>query len=310
MEKDEIIMPIDWPVFIDLKLDRAFKRVFGTVGNEDLLLLLVNSILPEKHITSVTLGPQEHVGDTAQSKNTIYDVYCTTNDGSSLILEIQQRNKDDFAERMVYYSGFPIRDQISKGAQSYKTDDVYVIGILNFKLPEFMVTSDPINSFTYRNDGDSSKQLTTCSNMITVELPKFCKGQDELETMQEKLMYCFRYQSTFREIPPKLKCPELEKLFGISNFAAMSKDEQAMYLKDLMDEIDRKSELRTAQNIGREEGREEGRAEGRAEGVAQGRAEGIAQGRAETARSMKADNVPVEVISKYTGLTPEQIESL
>jgi len=70
----------------------------------------------------------------------------------------------------------------------------------------------------------------------------------------------------------------------------MSKDEQAMYLKELMDEIDRKSELRTAQNQGRNEGREEG----------------IAQ----TARAMKADNVPVQVISKYTGLTPEQIESL
>jgi len=84
----------------------------------------------------------------------------------------------------------------------------------------------------------------------------------------------------------ELKCPELEKLFGISNFAAMSKDEQAMYLKELMDEIDRKSELRTAQNLGREEG--------------------IAQ----TARSMKSKGLPVELISECTGLTPEQIEQL
>jgi len=96
----------------------------------------------------------------------------------------------------------------------------------------------------------------------------------------------------------ELKCPELEKLFGISKFAAMSKDEQAMYLKELMDEIDRKSELRTAQNLGREEGRNEGREEGRAEGVAQ------------TARSMKSKGLPVELISECTGLTPEQIEQL
>lgn len=276
--------------YIDLKLDYSFKRVFGTEGNEDLLLLLVDSILPEKHITSVILGPQEHVGDSAQSRNTIYDVHCTTNDGASLILEIQQRNKDDFAERMVYYSGFPIRNQINKGALSYRTDDVYVIGILDFELPVGVVTSDPINSFTYRNDSDSSKQLTTCSNMITVELPKFRKKVDELETMQEKLMYCFRHQGEFVDVPKELLCPELEKLFGISKFAAMSKDEQVMYLKELMDEIDRKSELRTAQNQGREEGR----------------AEGVAQ----AARAMKADNVPIEVISKYTGLTAEQIEKL
>ena len=46
--------------------------------------------------------------------------------------------------------------------------------------------------------------------------------------------------------------------------------------------------------------------EGRAEGLSQGRAEGIA----ETARKMKADNMPIELIAKYTGLTPDEIAVL
>ena len=46
--------------------------------------------------------------------------------------------------------------------------------------------------------------------------------------------------------------------------------------------------------------------DGRAEGLSQGRAEGIA----ETARKMKADNMPIELIAKYTGLTPDEIAVL
>ena len=58
--------------YIDLKFDFAFKTVFGTPGNEDLLLMLLDSILPEKHIQSVELGPQELQGDGYESKRVIY----------------------------------------------------------------------------------------------------------------------------------------------------------------------------------------------------------------------------------------------
>lgn len=38
-----------------------------------------------------------------------------------------------------------------------------------------------------------------------------------------------------------------------------------------------------------------------------GKAEGRAEERLANARRMKADNLPIELISKYTGLTPEEI---
>ena len=50
------------------------------------------------------------------------------------------------------------------------------------------------------------------------------------------------------------------------------------------------------------------------EGLEQGRAEGRAEGELskamEAARSMKADNMPAELIAKYTGLTTGEIEAL
>lgn len=50
-------------VFTDPTLDGEFKRLFATPGNEDLLLMLIDSIIPERQITSVTLGNQENYGD-------------------------------------------------------------------------------------------------------------------------------------------------------------------------------------------------------------------------------------------------------
>ena len=50
--------------------------------------------------------------------------------------------------------------------------------------------------------------------------------------------------------------------------------------------------------------------EGRAEGRAEGKAEGRAEEKMDNARKMKADNMPTDLISKYTGLTIEEIEAL
>ena len=63
-----------------------------------------------------------------------------------------------------------------------------------------------------------------------------------------------------------------------------------------------------------EEAREMSRQDGYDLGIEQGRTEGEASGRAaeklEMARAMKEDNKPVDEISKYTGLSIEEIEKL
>ena len=87
--------------FIDLKRDFAFKWAFGTEGHEDLLLMLIDSLLPDKHVRSVTLGAQEQMPDREDAQGGIYDIYCETNDGSSLTIEMQVCSQNDFSDRMV-----------------------------------------------------------------------------------------------------------------------------------------------------------------------------------------------------------------
>jgi predicted transposase YdaD len=83
-------------------------------------------------------------------------------------------------------------------------------------------------------------------------------------------------------------------------------------------ERDRYSELYAARTEGRLEGRAEGLQEGEKRGEARGLSKGIAQGRTEgrieghidAARALLAEQTPVDLIQKVTGLSAEEINSL
>ena len=55
---------------------------------------------------------------------------------------------------------------------------------------------------------------------------------------------------------------------------------------------------------------EKGREQGRAEGREQGRAEGADSTKKELAKAFRDDGISLEIISKRTGLSPEEIKAL
>ena len=74
--------------------------------------------------------------------------------------------------------------------------------------------------------------------------------------------------------------------------------ERRQYETSLKEYWDYNSTLDTAYNKGEKKGREEGRAEGERDKAL------------ESARRMKADNMPAELIANYTGLDLETVNSL
>ena len=74
--------------------------------------------------------------------------------------------------------------------------------------------------------------------------------------------------------------------------------------------LGREEGIKEGREEGIKEGREEGIKEGREEGIKEGREEGIKENQIAIARGMKKDNIDVNSISKYTGLTIEEIENL
>ena len=288
--------------FIDLKRDFAFKWMFGTEGHEELLLMLVDSLLPEKHIRSVRLGTQEQEPDREDAQGGIYDIHCETDDGSSLTIEMQVYPQKDFNDRMVFYSSFPIRNRVGQGITGelpyspmrYKLPHIYVIGILDFELYEIGESTKTIRHFSIREDDGNNDQFTDSIHYVTVELPKFRKDPSALKTLQDFMLFAIKNSGTMKEIPKEFYGKGFDKFFEMCSFASMSEDMQMKYVRRMMAEWDREGQLATAIMDGEERGEARGRAEERA---------AIAQ-------KMKAMGMEPDVISRLSGLTLDQIAQL
>ena len=89
-----------------------------------------------------------------------------------------------------------------------------------------------------------------------------------------------------------------------------SKEERLHYDEALRKYRDTLCVLEGAELRGEKRGEAKGLAKGLAKGRAEGLAKGLAKGRAETARNMKADGMSIELIQKYSGLSPEEIAQL
>ena len=216
--------------YIDLQRDYAFKYAFGREGNEDLLLLLLDSLMPEKHIRSVSIGPQEQIPDREDAKGGIYDINCQTYDDSYFNVEMQVCSQSDFNDRMVHYSSYSIRNYVGKGAQMeidkelkegliskeeaekkklsqsfirYKLPPIYIIGILNFELPGVEPSDSIIRSFSIREDANGTVQFTGSVHYITVELPKFGKSLSQLESRLDYMLYAIKKMGAMTGIPKK-----------------------------------------------------------------------------------------------------------
>ena len=108
------------------------------------------------------------------------------------------------------------------------------------------------------------------------------------------------------EIPFLADNPVFRHLADVADISALSQGERQRYDESIKTMRDHISAYETAINKGLAKGRLEGKAEGKMEGVK----EGLSLGAVQTARRMKVEGFSIELITKITGLSPEEIASL
>ena len=96
------------------------------------------------------------------------------------------------------------------------------------------------------------------------------------------------------------------KVLDTADESSLSESQRIRYESDLKNYMDTMSCIEFATI----KGREEGLAEGHEKGLAEGLAEGKSSATIEIAKSMKAEGMTIAMISKFTGLSAEEIETL
>jgi predicted transposase/invertase (TIGR01784 family) len=277
--------------YINPYTDYGFKLLFGTEPNKDITLALVNALLQDKEvIKSLTLLPTEQLGDTKDDRRSVFDVYCTNEQGEKIIIEMQKADQQWFKDRSVYYSSFPIRQQGEKGQWRFGLKAVYTIGILDFVFDEDKDDKEYYHHVVKLMDVNKKEVFYDKLTYIYLEMPKFQKSEDELETMADKWLYALKNLPRLLERPAALQERIFKKFFEVAEIGNLPKEEYAKYFESEKVYYDNDGAIRTAE--------------------AKGRAEGIEETRRENARKMKADGMSTELIAKYTGLTAEEINDL
>jgi predicted transposase/invertase (TIGR01784 family) len=308
---------------INPKIDFAFKKLFGSEENKDLLISLINSIVNEKdRVKNVILKNPYNLANYEKDKMSILDIKAEDQNGHWINIEMQIAEDLNFDKRAIYYWSQMVSEQLSEGMMFKELSKTISICILDFNI----INENPKyhTRFKILEDGTGKDyNLHDMFEMHYIELKKFRKEYKEIANNLDRWITFFNKFSKFnkKDIPAELAdnphivkaVKEVDRMFD--------EEEREIYKIRLKKQMDFESKLDSAIEKGREEGIELGREEGielgREEGLVLGREEGIVLGRekGEKDKSIEiAKNLlevlDIDTISKKTGLTKEEIEKL
>jgi predicted transposase/invertase (TIGR01784 family) len=287
--------------FLNPRNDWAFKQLFGTEKNKDILIHFLNDMFKDKYerIEDVEFLKTIQDPEIAMLRQSIVDVLCKDAKGNMFIIEMQCATDSHFIERAVAYACRAYLNQRSKGKSYGDMRPVIFFAVLEHTLfkdkREYLSHHKVTDVYTGEND---IKNLS----FSFLELSKFNKRSiSELETEIEKWAYFFKNAEC-------LSVEELDKIesedrsFGRVYTALAeynySPEELLEYEKYDMKQDEIETSMMDAEKRGMIKGREEGEKMG------------IIKGKREAALSMLDNNLPLEIISKCTGLSKKKIETL
>jgi predicted transposase/invertase (TIGR01784 family) len=278
--------------------DFGFKKIFGEEPNKDLLIDFLNQVLPQHHqIKDLTYLNTEHLGIAELDRRAMFDLYCEAPSGEKFIVEMQKAKQNFFKDRSVYYATFPIQQQAKKGEiWNYELSAVYFVGILDFVFSENINNNEVLHEVKLKND--YGKIFYDKLTFIYLEMPKFTKSLDELETTFDKWLYVLKHLPKLQERPLKLQERVFGKLFELAQIGKFNREEMTKYEESLKVYWDMNAVIETAKDDAFDEGKIEGKIEGKLEG------------KMDVARKLIEEKLTDDFIEKITGLSLAEIKNL
>jgi len=280
--------------FADPKSNIAFKKVFGNENKKEILISFLNAILDlkkEKEIVDIKILNPYQAPKIEMLKETMLDVRAKDRRGITFIVEMQVEKQAYFDKRSIYYTSKAYVNQIERGEDYPKLNQVIFIGILNFNIFEsknYITRHLILNTETY-------KQELKDIEFTFIELPKFKKKEKEIKTIVEKWIYFLKNAGELKIIPAKLKKPkEILEAFKIVEVYNWSKRELEVYEYWSL----------------KEGGWEETLKKEREEGIKEGLEKGAKLKEIEIVKNLIRMGLSEEEIIKATGIKSEELRAI
>lgn len=318
---------------MDLKIDYAFKQLFGNEKNKEITIVFLNAILQrtgKEIIKDISFTNTESGGEYLEDKQSRLDLLVITNANEWINVEIQFSNKYDMIKRSIYYWACIYRRPLKKNMSYKELHPVITINILNFNLFHM---SDKFHTTYHLYEDEEKFKLTDVMEFHFIEMSKLIKDwkNDKLDPWNDILARWLLllgivdrrnskvYDDIFNELEEiAMKDETLRTAFHNWEVLSATQEEALAYevrLKHILDEeaTIREAELREQEALkrGMEKGMERGIQEGIKEGIKEGIREGIREGEKQAneaiARRLLEKGMDLNTIMEITGLDSEQI---
>ena len=301
---------------VNLRIDFAFKQLFGTNGSEDILIAFLNAMLQESlesPIASLQLEDPHLHREHANDKLSILDISATLDTETKVNVEIQLNNNHDMMKRSLYYWGKLYTSQLQKGMPYSALRKTITINLLNFIM--FLDHKEFHTKGTLWNT-QHQKLLSDDIEIHIVEIPKLTEQWHEEKVNPWKdpfARWLLLLSANEDEHLTKLlediamnRDPILQK--AINKWERMSQDSSFRQAYDarekvLMDEAAKFAHAET-------EGMKRGMEKGLEKGIEKGRKEGVQQGKIQMIKSMYDLGIPLETIAKASKLSVPEVEHI
>ena len=295
--------------FLDPKNDVAFRKIFGSEKNKDILIHFLNDMVVFKEkepIEDVTFLKTVQDPDIAAQKTSIVDILAKDTQGNQYIVEMQVAKEKGFEKRAPYDAAKAYIAQVKAGGKYHDLKEVIFLAIADFIMFP--------NKKSYKSDHvildkESHEQDLRDFSFTFLELPKFEKPLGELETMVDKWAYFFKQAEKTSE-------EDLDVLVGSDEIMERAYDELNRFSWDdeellIYDQAEKYAgAYRASMDQKYDEGKEAGRREGEEIGIKKGEEIGIKREKQDLARKMLSKGMSLEEVSEITGLSVTDLQSL
>ena len=288
--------------FIDPRVDWAFKRIFGSEDTKECLITFLNGLFEDELvIKDVTFAKTEKLGLRPDDRGVVFDVYCVTNEGKHVIVEMQKKEQEYFADRALYYTARAIVQQGVRGIWDYHLAPVYTVCFMDF------VSSSPIlkkfRTDLVLTDLQTRQRVSDRMRIVYLQLPLFDK-HTEAECMDifDCWIYIMKNMNMFEQMPFSEKYPVFRKLAEIGDLRKLSREELELYDEDIKNMRDIYATRKFDEKRGMEKGMEIG--------MAKGIAKGMEKEKLATAHRLLSMGLSDEQVSTVTELPLKEIQKL
>ena len=277
--------------FYTCRNDRAFKEVFLNPNNSDLLKALLEFILKIK-IDKLEIKKTELLSGNVNIKDKRVDAIVHTGN-KKIEIEINSQNKDYLHTRStayicnIYQSNASVGDTYNEDTDIIQVNLTWGLGRNNEEMKIYKIMNEKGELYV-------KNFIIYEINMDYYDKIWYSKNEEEIKKNQ----YMIMLDLDKKELKNMPKDKIVDKY--ITNVTIVNNDPE--FQKYMSEEEDKKK----IQNSLLSEAKEEGISQG----ISQGYTSGINDGIKQTAKNLLSMNMPIEDISKATGLSIEEINKL